>query len=209
MLKAMLARAREVHAAELEGDEAAEAGFTLIELMVVLLILAILMAIAIPTFLGVTGGANDRATQSNLTNGVTEMSAIYQADNTSFTSTPSALTQLGSASAPEFKWTSSACTSSSSKNCISVTAVNVASAGDAQGVELAAYSPTNTCWYALVLDRTPTTLTGQPFTVGTATGDISTAGTYYANKPNSTSCQASTATALKWGSSYNDPAGKN
>ena len=31
-----------------------DAGFTLIELMVVLLILAILLAIAIPTFLGVT-----------------------------------------------------------------------------------------------------------------------------------------------------------
>src|ERR1039458_10739746 len=47
---------------------AAEEGFTLIELMVVLLILAILLAIAIPTFLGVKGGAQDRAAQSNLTN---------------------------------------------------------------------------------------------------------------------------------------------
>ena len=34
--------------------------------MVVLLILAILLAIAIPTFLGVTKSANDRAAQSNL-----------------------------------------------------------------------------------------------------------------------------------------------
>ena len=42
------------------GDIGEDAGFTLIELMVVLLILAILLAIAIPTFLGVTGGANDR-----------------------------------------------------------------------------------------------------------------------------------------------------
>ena len=38
-----------------------DSGFTLIELMVVLLILAILLAIAIPTFLSVTGGANDRS----------------------------------------------------------------------------------------------------------------------------------------------------
>ncbi len=37
------------------GD--AEGGFTLIELMVVLLIIAILLAIAIPTFLGVTSSA--------------------------------------------------------------------------------------------------------------------------------------------------------
>ena len=34
--------------------------------MVVLFILAILLAIAIPTFLGVTKSANDRAAQSNL-----------------------------------------------------------------------------------------------------------------------------------------------
>ena len=43
-----------------------ERGFTLIELMVVVLIIAILIAIAIPTFLGARSRANDRATQSSL-----------------------------------------------------------------------------------------------------------------------------------------------
>ncbi len=57
---------------------AAEAGFTLIELMVVLLIIAILLAIAIPTFLGVANSAGDRAAQSNLTNALTEAKALYQ-----------------------------------------------------------------------------------------------------------------------------------
>src|SRR5579863_8178928 len=75
MLKSMLTRVREVR--EIEG-EAADAGFTLIELMVVLLIIAILLAIAIPTFLGVTGSANDRAAQSNITNALTELKALYQ-----------------------------------------------------------------------------------------------------------------------------------
>ncbi len=78
MLKSTLTRLREARMREFEGAEAADAGFTLIELMVVLLIIAILLAIAIPTFLGVTGSANDRAAQSNLTNGLTELKALYQ-----------------------------------------------------------------------------------------------------------------------------------
>ena len=60
------------------GRRTAEAGFTLIELMVVLLIIAILLAIAIPTFLGVANSAGDRAAQSNLTNALTEVKALYQ-----------------------------------------------------------------------------------------------------------------------------------
>jgi type IV pilus assembly protein PilA len=57
-----------------------EEGFTLIELMVVVLIIAILIAIAIPTFLGARSRANDRAAQSSLRNALT-------AAKTSFTDT--------------------------------------------------------------------------------------------------------------------------
>jgi len=50
-----------------EGEDTPEAGFTLIELMVVLLIMGILLAIAIPTFLGVTGSAHAAAAKTNVT----------------------------------------------------------------------------------------------------------------------------------------------
>jgi type IV pilus assembly protein PilA len=46
-------------------------GFTLIELMVVVLIIAILIAIAIPTFLGARRRAQDKQAQSNLRNALT------------------------------------------------------------------------------------------------------------------------------------------
>jgi type IV pilus assembly protein PilA len=54
-----------------------EEGFTLIELMVVVLIIAILLAIAIPTFLGARNRANDRAAQSSLRNGLTAAKTLY------------------------------------------------------------------------------------------------------------------------------------
>jgi type IV pilus assembly protein PilA len=54
-----------------------EQGFTLIELMVVVLIIAILIAIAIPTFLGARARAQDRAAQSDLRNGLTAEKTAY------------------------------------------------------------------------------------------------------------------------------------
>jgi type IV pilus assembly protein PilA len=228
MLELVLRRLRDSQTAELEGMGAAEAGFTLIELMVVLLIIAILLAIAIPTFLGVTSSANDRAAQSNLTNGLTEATAQYQSAGQTF----SGVSALLSASAPEFTWTvsTSGCTTSQ-PNCISVAPVDVATANDEQGVVLAAMSKTGTCWWVAQLQATPASITSGEtggdvaFLAATATGTagwetftpvggsaatISTAGTYYAKKNvTAANCTAhypeTMTTGFNWGPSFSNP----
>jgi len=62
-----------------------EDGFTLIELMVVVLIIAILIAIAIPTFLGAQDRARDRGAQSDLRNAITAAKTIATDDAGLFT----------------------------------------------------------------------------------------------------------------------------
>ena len=70
-----------------------EEGFTLIELMVVVLIIAILIAIAIPTFLGARTRAQDRQAQSNLRNAFAAEKVVYT-DNQVFTTSASTLSGI-------------------------------------------------------------------------------------------------------------------
>jgi type IV pilus assembly protein PilA len=68
-------------------------GFTLIELMVVVLIIAILIAIAIPTFLGARTRAQDRATQADIRTAYAAEKVVYT-DDQAFTETTASVSAI-------------------------------------------------------------------------------------------------------------------
>jgi type IV pilus assembly protein PilA len=77
-----------------------DSGFTLVELIVVVLIIAILIAIAIPTFLGARQTANDRATEANVRSAFVA-TRIYYNDKMSYTDDPVAMQAVE----PALTWT--------------------------------------------------------------------------------------------------------
>jgi type IV pilus assembly protein PilA len=66
-------------------------GFTLVELMVVVLVVAILLAIAIPTYQGASERAQDRRAQLTVRNALAAQLAVW-ADDEQFSADPATLT---------------------------------------------------------------------------------------------------------------------
>jgi type IV pilus assembly protein PilA len=140
-----------------------ELGFTLIELMIVVLIIAILIAVALPTFLGARQKAQDRAAQANLRTGLTAIKTAY-ADSQSYVTAASQLSSLE----PSLRYVTGA--SSSGQQVIAVAAV------DDQDVGMAVLGGDGVCWqlfdaasgtgttYGSVRNSTSTTCTapGEP-----------------------------------------------
>ena len=112
-----------------------EEGFTLIELMVVVLIIAILIAIAIPTFLGARSRAQDRAAQSSLRNGVIAAKTLYTDAQDYTTATPAALLAVE----PSLTYVAAA--------TVSTGASNMSVATTTTTVIMAALSKSGTCFW--------------------------------------------------------------
>jgi type IV pilus assembly protein PilA len=73
-----------------------ERGFTLIELMTVILIIAVLILLALPTFLGTRVRAWDRAAQSDIRNAFAAEKAYYS-DTLTYTTVPAEMTAIEAA----------------------------------------------------------------------------------------------------------------
>jgi type IV pilus assembly protein PilA len=160
-----------------------EDGFTLIELMVVVMILAILIVMGMPTFLGVRARFQDRGAQTELRNAVLSARIMYT-DNATFasaTSGPAGLVTIvpnmcyvaGTAATPSVATGTVACASGAGNGSISVNST-------AAQFSAARLSSSQSCF--VILDATSGTKYGET-TAANCYADWATAVTVTATSP--------------------------
>jgi len=164
------------------GPDATDAGFSMVELMVVLLVLAILLAIAVPTFLGTQNAADDRSAQSNLNSALTDAKSQFQNNGQTYfingiRDSVAMANALGvSQLALTFKAgsTGPAITQGSSG---SLSSISVGVSVDGNGLVLAAYSIPGNCFYAVdnAQNLVGPTASATPYTGTTAVTTTATA----------------------------------
>ena len=123
-------------------------GFTLIELMVVVMIIAVLIAIAIPSFLGFRRSAQNSAAKSTLNN-AEKVATLVLVQDESFPGTAELLVRLP-AEEPRINWLDHLVSSTDPRS--------VSIDHDAAGTELAmaTMSESGTCFYQRLVRNAPT-----------------------------------------------------
>lgn len=156
--------------------------FSFIELMVALVVLAILLAIAIPTFIGTTGAANDRSAQSNLYTALTTAKAQFQSGGQTYfvggVQDAAGFASLLSGAQPSLTFhAGSAGTGTNQGSSGTSSTISVAVAADGNGVVLAGYSVPGDCFYVLdnVVTLSGTTSAVAPYSGTTAVTTTATA----------------------------------